>query len=403
MHRRNVRWSIAVLLCFSSALNYFDRQTLALLAGTLQQELGITPERYSYIVTAFLISYTIMYAISGRIVDRFGTRRSFAGFVSVWSVGDLLHAFARTTWEFASCRVLIGAAEPGNFPAALKAISEWFPLRERALAVGIFNSGTAIGACVAAPIVAWITLHYGWRYCFVAGAIFSALWAVAWLFTYRSPVESRRTAGAPVPPLRAILGVRQVWGCIGARILMDPISYFCAFWLPKFLQQDRGFDLKAIGRYFWIPYVASAAGNLLGGAVPRLLVGCGMGMNQARKMMMGVSAVSFLVCFTAVAMTNSPVATIAGLSVAMFSTQMFMFMALPAEALPETVVGAVTGLGGALGGVAGILSALIIGRVVRAGSFRPVLLTYAGFPLIAFVLVSLLIRRLGERCDIPAR
>jgi ACS family hexuronate transporter-like MFS transporter len=206
-----------------------------------------------------------MYAVSGRLIDRLGTRRGFGIFVATWSVGDLLHALARTALQFSFCRVLLGAAEPANFPAATKAVSEWFPMRERALAVGVFNSGTAIGACAAAPMVAWITLNLGWRYTFVAGAGLSAAWVILWFLTYRLPREHPRLSaeelsliedGASPPakraavPLRRILAMPEAWGCILARILTDPLSCFFIFWMPKFLQQERGFDLAALGKYF---------------------------------------------------------------------------------------------------------------------------------------------------------
>src|SRR5580700_8679916 len=178
MKIQGLRWYVAGLICLTTALNYMDRQTLALLAGTLEKELSITTIQYAYVTTAFLTSYTIMYAVSGRLIDYLGTRRGFAIFVAAWSVVDLMHMFARTVGQFAVCRFFLGATEPANFPAGVKTVSEWFPLRERALAMGVFNSGTAIGAAIAAPMVAWVTLHFGWRYTFVVGAVLSVGWAI---------------------------------------------------------------------------------------------------------------------------------------------------------------------------------------------------------------------------------
>jgi ACS family hexuronate transporter-like MFS transporter len=378
---------------------------------------GITTIQYSYVITAFLTSYTIMYAVSGRLIDYLGTRRGFSLFVSLWSVGDLLHAFARTALQFLFCRVLLGAVEPANFPAGAKAVSEWFPMRERALAVGIFNSGTAIGACAAAPLVAWITLHLGWRYTFVAGAGLSAAWVVLWLLVYRLPREHPRLsamelsliedgAAPPVPrsavPLRRILAIREVWGCILVRMLMDPISYFCIFWMPKFLQQERGFDLGAIGRYYWIPWVAAAAGNLTGGAVPRYLNRRGWSINRARKTIMLTASLGLWACFMLITRVPSPGLSVALISLALFCTQNFCFMALPAEAVPERIVGAVTGFGGAMGSLVGAVTMLVIGRIVRVSSFAPIFLVYAVFPLLAFGVVCILIRKLGEPREIPA-
>src|SRR5262245_30135540 len=163
---KNLRWYVAGMLCLASELNYLDRQTLSVLADTIQRELKLSTVEYSYITTSFLVSYTIMYAVSGRLIDFLGTRRGFMVFVSGWSVANMLHAFARTALQFSFFRVLLGATEPANFPAGVKAVSEWFPMRERALAVGIFNAGTALGSAVATPVVSFIALTWGWQYAF---------------------------------------------------------------------------------------------------------------------------------------------------------------------------------------------------------------------------------------------
>ncbi len=414
---KGLRWYIAGLLCLSTALNYLDRQTLALLASTLEKEVGITTNQYAYVVTAFLVSYTIMYAVSGRVIDWLGTRKGFGIFVGAWSVIDLLHAFARNVLQFSFCRFLLGAAEPANFPAGAKAVSEWFPMRERALAVGVFNSGTAIGACLAAPIVAWVTIHWGWRYTFVVGAVLSAAWAIAWMLVYRVPREHRRLGAdelkliedgaAPAVKrtsvsLRRLLRVREVWGCILVRVLMDPISYFCIFWMPRFLQQERGFDLGMLGRYYWIPWVAGALGNLTGGAVPRYLTRRGWALGRARKTMMFVASAVLLLCFVAVPRVPSPGLSIALISLALFCTQNFCFMALPAETLPEEVVGSVTGFGGAMGSLVGALTMIIIGRVTKVWSFSPIFVVYSVFPMAAFFVVCTLLRNLGKAREIPA-
>jgi ACS family hexuronate transporter-like MFS transporter len=414
---KGLRWYIAGLLCLSTALNYFDRQILALLAKTLEQELGITTIQYSYIITAFLVSYTIMYAVAGRLIDRIGTRRGLPIFVSIWSVANLLHAFARTVLQFSFCRILLGAAEPANFPAGVKAVSEWFPMRERTLAVGIFNSGTAIGACMAAPIVAWITLNLGWRYTFVAGTGLGVAWVILWLLCYRLPRQHPRLSAeelsliedsTPPPaervvvPLRRILATREAWGCILARVLMDPISYFYMFWMPKFLQQERGFDLAAIGRYYWIPYVASAVGNLFGGVLPHYLSRYGWSINRSRKTAMCVTSLLIWACFMLTTRVPNPAMTIVLISAVVFCTQTFMFMALPAEALPDNVVGTVTGFGGAMGSLMGVFTTLAIGRIVTVFSFTPVFMVYSFFPLMAFGVVCVLIKKLGQVREIPA-
>src|SRR5215813_13281808 len=180
----NVRWYVALMLCLSSELNYMDRQTLSVLADTIQRELNLTTIDYSRITSSFLISYAVMYAVSGKLVDILGTRRAFMIFVSGWSIANMLHAFANTALQFRFYRFILGAAEPANFPAGVKAVSEWFPMRERALAVGIFNAGTALGSAFAVPLVSWIALTWGWRYAYVMTGAVGFVWVAVWAIFY---------------------------------------------------------------------------------------------------------------------------------------------------------------------------------------------------------------------------
>ena len=421
MKIKGLRWYIAGMLCLVTALNYLDRQTLALLATTLEKELGITTEKYSFIITAFLISYTLMYAVSGRLIDYLGTRRGFAIFVSGWTMADVLHTFARTALQFSFCRFLLGAAEPANFPAGVKAVTEWFPVRERALAVGIFNSGTAVGAGIAAPLVAWITYHLGWRYTFLAGAALSTVWIIGWLLTYRLPqqhpwlsaeeltlIEERDQPDAPPPENPApvstwrILRMREAWGCIGARMLTDPISILFAFWMPKFLQQERGFTLADIGKYYWIPYVALALGNLNSGAIPAYLVRRGWSLNRARKTVMFCASCMIAAAFIAITRVPSPLWTVVLLSLAMFCHASWNNITLPAEVFPRRVIGSVSGFGGAIGSLIGAVLTLGIGQSLKVSSFTPIFMIYSVLPLTALLLVCLTIKRLGHIREVPA-
>jgi MFS transporter, ACS family, hexuronate transporter len=412
---RGLRWYVVGLLCLSTELNYLDRQTLSVLAQTIQDEFQITTVQYSHITSAFLISYTIMYAVSGRLVDWIGVQRSLPLFVAGWSAATILHAFARTPLHFMIARFLLGAAEPGNFPAGVKAVAEWFPMRERALAVGIFNAGTAIGAALAAPFVALVTLSWGWHYAFVASGALGVVWIAAWLVLYRSPREhpwlgeSERAlilrdqpaapAGQskrPLPPLRRILGMRPVWGCILARMLTDPVSFLFIFWTPKYLQQEHGFDLAAVGKYSWLPFVALALGNIAGGAIPTVLVRRGMTLNRARKGTM--LAASILMPFACILLVRvpSPAVAVALVSMAMFAHAAWANITLPAETLSARIVGSVTGLAGALGGIMGIVSQQAIGWTVQNISFTPVFAVCAFVHLTAFALVCLLVGEIGR-------
>jgi MFS transporter, ACS family, hexuronate transporter len=416
MKIKGLRWYIAGLLCLATAFNYFDRQTLALLADTLQKVWGITTVQYSYITAAWLVSYTVMNGVSGRLIDYLGTRKGLAIFVSLWSAADALQSMARTFLQFTLGRFFLGATEAANFPAGVKAVAEWFPARERALAVGIFNSGTALGAAAAAPVVVWITLHLGWRYTFIAGAILSAVWLVVWLIVYRAPrlhpwlgaaelAHIEGEAGSRVPlkpvPLGSILRRPQAWGCILARILTDPISYLFAFWIPKFLQQDRGFDMAAIGRCYWIPYVGLALGNLAGGLIPGWLMRRGWSLNRSRKTVMFASSCMVGSCFIALNRVTSPAWAIGLLASAMFFHAAWANMTLPAEVFPQRAVGSVSGLAGGISSMIGALTTLAIGRAVTVGSFTPIFAIYSALPMAGFVAVCLLIPDLGAETRFP--
>ncbi len=416
MKIKGLRWYIVGLLCLVTAFNYFDRQTLALLSGTLEKVWGITTVQYSYLTSAWLISYMVMNAVNGRLIDFLGTRRGLGIFVAIWSGADALHALARTFLQFSFCRVLLGGAEAANFPAGVKAVTEWFPMRERALAVGIFNSGTALGAALSAPVVVWITLHWGWRWTFVTGSALSAAWLVLWLAVYRVPRQHRwlhpdelalierdiRPGARPSPvPLGRILARREAWGCILARVLTDPISYLFAFWIPKFLQQERGFDLAAIGKYYWIPYVGLGLGNLAGGLVPARLIRLGWSLNRARKAVMLVSSVMIAACFLLITREAGAVWTLGLLTGAMFFHAAWANITLPAEVFPPRVVGSVAGCAGSISSLVAALVTLAIGRTVSVSSFTPVFVIYSALPMAGFLAVCLLVRELGVVREFP--
>lgn len=425
MKLHGLRWYIAGLLCLTAGLNYLDRQALSILIGTIQKDIPeLTDAHYSLITSAFLASYTIMYAVSGWVIDKLGTRKALAWFVTGWSCASLLHAIARTATQFSIFRFFLGATEAANFPAGIKAVSEWFPMRERALAVGIFNAGTAIGACIAAPIIVWMSLSMGWRMAFVVSGGLGLLWLVLWLLIFRSPrnhplltseelaiIESGRTAQETAGetdarkkiPLLNLLKMKEAWGCIAARMLTDPISYFLAFWVPKFLQDEHHFSLKELGIYSSIPFAALALGNIAGGAIPRWLIGAlGWNLNRSRKTVMSIATVLVPLSFLLVVRVPNPALAVALLCVAMFSHAAWANMTLPAEVFPKHVVGTISGLGGAMGGLMGILSQLAIGQLAKraaatgATPFATIFTTGAILYPIAFLLVLLLVRRLGE-------
>ena len=398
------------LIGSACTLNYLDRQTLSVLAATIQQDLGFTAVEYSWLTTSFLVSYTVMYALSGRIVDWLGTRRSFSWFVSLWSLATIVHAPAGSVAHLAGARFLLGATEPANFPAGVRVVSEWFPMRERALAAGLFNAGTAVGSALATAIVPFVALVYGWRVAFIAAGSLGFVWVAIWSIAYRRPEEHPRLSaeehalildGAAVSasPRPAALGVLlrmpETWGCVLARVLTDPISYFLFFWTPKYLQEARGFSLADLGRYGWIPFVALALGNVASGAIPRLLVARGWTVNRARKTtMLGVSLAMPVCCLLVTQVSNVWLA-VGLMACIMFGHAAWGNITLPAEVFPREAVGTVSGLGGAFGGMAGAVTQLTIGWVVANLSFTPIFAACAMMYLVATAGVQFLIGELG--------
>jgi ACS family hexuronate transporter-like MFS transporter len=406
----HLRWYIAALLCLASELNYMDRQALSVLAVTIQKELGMSTVDYSRITFAFLTSYTIMYAVSGRIVDVLGTKRSFSIFVSAWSVANMLHALARSALQLAFFRFLLGAAEPGNFPAGVRAVAEWFPMKERALAVGIFNAGTALGSSLAAPVVAFIALKWGWQMAFVVTGAIGFFWVIGWAIFYYLPEHHPRLSEAErqlilqgresgsqekPPPIGALLRMPAAWGCILARILTDPISYFLNFWIPQYLEKERGFNLADVGKYAWIPFVALTLGNICSGAIPRFLIARGWSLNKARKTTMLVVSVALPVCYLSVTQVGTPAMALAMITACMFGHAAWGNVILPAEVFPQRAVGSVTGFGGALGALVGAISQLTIGYVVQGMGFAPIFAACSAAYLLAFAGVHFLIGELG--------
>ncbi|MGH9755638.1 MAG: MFS transporter [Blastocatellia bacterium] len=414
-----LRWYIAILLCLASELNYLDRQTLAVLIGEIQKQLDLKSANYGDINSWFLTSYAVMYLVSGRIIDIVGTRRGFMIFVSGWSVANMLHVFASTVGQFSFFRFLLGAFEPASFPGGVRAVAEWFPMKDRAMAIGIFNAGTAIGSMIAAPLVSFLALQFGWRSAFLVTGGLGFVWVAAWAMIYRLPkdhprlgdeereliladqkIESEKNE-APAP-FWSLLRMRETWGCVMARVLTDPISYFLNFWIPFYFQKERGFDLKQIGMFVWIPFAALTLGNLFSGALPRFLISRGWRLNRARKTTMLLVSLAMPVFCLLVTKVASPAVAIAVVAAMMFGHAAWGNITLPAEVFPRNAIGTVTGLGGAMGALVGAITQRYIGRVVDSFSFAPIFAACAGIYLLALLLVHLLIGELGSVRRIPS-
>jgi ACS family hexuronate transporter-like MFS transporter len=388
------RWWIAWLLFFATAVNYLDRQVLSVTAPVLREQLHISAIDYSRIVFAFMLAYAAMQMVAGRFVDRMGPKAALAVAMAWWSVAGMLHAAAQSAWHLGALRFLLGMGEAGNWPASVKAIRQWFPPHQTALAVGVFNSGSSLGGLVAPPLIAWLTLTYSWQAAFAATGALGLLWLALWLPGYGTPPslpEIPAEAGAPAAPWRSLLRLRALWGLMAARFCCDPVWWFYVFWLPDYLSRERGLDLKAIGAIAWVPFLTAGAGNLLGGWSSGHLIARGSTTVRARKFVMAGSAVLMLAGLWTVG------APTAGWAIAAISLVTFAYscwaanvLTLPADVFEDAALGTAAGLCGSAAGLGGMLSTLMIGWLVERVSYTPVFVAAATAPVLAaaFVLVS---------------
>ncbi|MBK7100105.1 MAG: MFS transporter [Sphingobacteriales bacterium] len=380
----NIRWQIGALL-------FFD---------------------YSYITSSFLLSYTIMYAVSGYLVDRWGVRRSFLIFAGGWSFANILHGFAKSVIQFSGFRFFLGATESGNFPAGVKAATEWFPMKERALAIGLLNAGSSVGAAVAAPLVSFVTIVWSWQAAFVFTGLIGFIWVYFWWKYYYSPkdhpsiskeelalIESDPVPKEPAPTtisLRKIFKMKQAWGCFIARILIDPCTYFLIFWIPKYLQEKQGMSLTDIGYFAWIPYLALAIGTVVGGVIPRKLINNGWSLDRARKTTIFTASVIIPICCILLYNSSNWAIVIIAIAGVMFGHGLWGNITITAEVFPKEIQGTLTGLGGTLGGITAILSQIAIGWIIQNISYTPVFVFVGVIYLITLAGVQLLIGKLGK-------
>jgi len=383
-----VRWGMIALVFSATAINYLDRQTLSVVAPLLRDQFGMSNVAYSRVVFAFMLAFTVMNGVSGPLLDRIGVRAGYALCMAWWSAAAVLHAFARNAWHLGVCRFLLGMAEAGNWPAGVKVVTEWFPDRERATASGIFNSGAAVAAIAAPPLVVWIVRSLGWPAAFAIVGASGFLWILFWWPNYYTPAEPR---GAPPPsgvPLGKLLRNRFVWSFTLSKVFIDPVWYFYAFWFPEYLKRVRQFDLASIGKYAWIPFLAAALGNLLGGWTAAFLLRCGLSLSVARK-----TAVTFFVVMMASGIPAVLVGN-AGVSIAWVSLALAGYtgsaanmMAFPADVFPKNLVGSVYGLASMGSGFGGMLFSLITGWVIDHYSYVPVFMGFGITPLIGVLIL----------------
>ena len=407
------RWVICALLFAAATVNYIDRQVLAVLKPTLQAELHWSEVGYGNIVTAFQLTYALGLLLMGRFMDRVGTRVGFALSAGFWALATAAHALAGGVGSFAAARLALGLGESGLFPAGARAIAEWFPRRERALALGLFNSGTTIGMVVCPLIVPWFMMVAGWRGTFVAVGALALVWVGPWLSAYRPPerhpavtpdelrvLELDRAAPVAQLPWRALLGHRQIWAIALAKLMTDPVWWLYLFWMPDFLHRNHGLDLKHLGPPLVAIYVMAMLGGVAGGWLSSWLLQRGFSTNAARKIAMLVAALAVVPVAGAARASSLPVAVVL-IGLAMGGHQAFSanLLTLPSDLFPLSSVGSAFGFAGMAGAAGGILIAQIAGHVLQlTGSYHLLFGYAAGAYLAALGLIHVLLPRLA-----PAR
>lgn len=401
---------ICALLFFATTLNYTDRQVLGLLAPMLQTKIGWNEVQYAYISTSFLIAYAIGLLFMGELIDCIGTRLGYAVAIAIWSLAAVSHALVRSVFGFAVVRFALGFGESGNVPAAIKAVAEWFPKKERALATGIFNSGTNSGATIAPLVVPWIALRLGWQFAFLFTGIFSAIWIATWLILYRRPEEDRRlspqefayiTSDPPEPAVKLawsrLLAHRQTWTFVLGKFLTDPIWWFFLFWLPKFFSSVHHVSLLGLGLPLIVIYNAATVGSIFGGWLAARLIKAGWTVNRARKTTMLVCAIAVSPVILAARIQGlwGAVAVIS-LAVAAHQGWSANLLTLPSDMFPRSRVASVVSIGTFAGTIGGALIATFTGFLLQwTGSYVPIFII-AGF---AYLLALLVIQSLSPRLE----
>jgi len=389
----SLRWRIALLIAAAIAISYFDRQTLPVAIKAIQLDIPISNTQFSQLQAAFLTAYALMYAGGGKLVDVLGTRMGFLLIMGWWSVACASHGLATGFGMLVVSRFLLGMGEGGGFPAATKAVAEWFPVGERSTAMGIINAGTSAGAVVAPPLIAITLATLNWRWVFFLSGAAGLAWAIWWLWEYSTPASQERPEAGPGMSWIGLFRFPQVWGLVSAKFLSDAAWYFYLFWLPKYLYDVRHFDTRQVGYFAWIPYAAAGVGSLLGGWFSSRLIQRGRSLDFSRKLALGASAAVMPLIFF---VTQSPVQiAIVLFSIAFAGQQSWstLVMILPADIFPHRAVGSVAGLVGFGGAMGGVVFGLVVGYLLDHGfGYGVVFGIVSTLHVIAFCVILLSVR-----------
>lgn len=410
MKTTRLRWVIVALIAIGTVINYIDRNAMAVMWPEISADIGATKEQYALLVTVFMLFYAAGQFAFGRIFDRIGVRMGFAVSIATWSISIMLHATANSILSFSIFRAMLGFTEAGAWPGAVKATAEWFPPRERALAQGVFNAGASIGAIVSAPLIALLFLAFGWKGTFLLVGLLGFIWLLPWLIIYKSgpathpwvsaaervlildaPEAAAATSDARpayVPNLRQLLSHRQSWAIIGARFFLDPIWWLFVSWLPIYLAETFGFDVKQIGLFAWVPFVGAMIGSLLGGWFSGLLIRSGWTVNRARKTVVTVGGAIMAPALIAAPHAADPTAAVLIIAAVLFGFQIAIgnIQTLPADVFDRRSVGSLAGASG-MAAVAGTLIITWLVPAMTRISYGPIFLLVAALVPLSLIFV----------------
>jgi ACS family hexuronate transporter-like MFS transporter len=395
------RWFILTMVFIATGLNFLDRQVLSMTIIKIQDELSISDVQYGMVNTAFLVSYALMFTIGGRLIDKVGGKTGLAVSVGVWSIASALHGVMNSFNQMLTFRFLLGVGEGGCFPGAAKTVYEWFGKKERALANGIAIGGSAIGAVVAPPLTILIAGHYGWRWSFILPGLFGLVWVLVWVLTSwkkkRIPKEMDEVVSVKNPgiPFLKILRNRSAFTFILIRFLLDPVFYFLMFWVPKYLNEERGLSFERVGELFWIPFLALGISNILGGWLSDRLIARNMSVNSARKWVMGVAAVITMVA-PFISWVSSVELAIGLMSVLMLAHGFWItnYITAISDVFGQYATSTVVGISGTAGAVSGMIINPFIGLIIENYSYSPLWIVSGIMYPLAFVALMVLIPRI---------
>jgi MFS transporter, ACS family, hexuronate transporter len=408
--RKGLRWLVMMLVATATIINYIDRSALAVMWPGIADELGMDKRDYANIVTVFLIGYAVGQTLFGKLFDALGTRVGFILSIVVWSISIGLHFAARSALSFGLFRVLLGVGEAGNWPGATKAVAEWFPVKERALAQGIFGAGASLGSIIAPPLIAFLYAYVGWKTTFILIAALGFIWIVPWMIIYKSgpnahpwiseeernyilsgqisPVEKQAEY---VPSLGQLLRHRQSWGVIAARFFIDPIWWLFVAWLPLYLNERFGFDVKQIGLFAWVPFVGAGIGALAGGWLCGRLLARGWSVNRARKSVIALGLALMLPSLLLSAVAATPLLAVLSIAVILFGFQAAItnIQTLPSDFFSGKSVGSLAGISGTAA-VLGVIACMqLVPALTADGNYAPFFVLGALLVPLVFVAVWL--------------